>query len=206
MQKNVFQFNEGNAKMRETLGGKGANLAEMVNMGLPVPQGFTITTQACMNYLTNGNQLQDDLKEEIQQALHTLEEQSGKKFNDMTNPLLISVRSGAVFSMPGMMDTILNLGLNDQTVKVLAEKTGDERFAYDCYRRLLQMFGDVVYGIEANRFEQYLDYLKDQYQYQSDTDFTAADLKQIVKVYKEIYQEAIQKEFPQEPTDRKSVV
>lgn len=202
MQKNVFQFNEGNAKMRETLGGKGANLAEMVNMGLPVPQGFTITTQACMNYLTNGNQLQDDLKEEIQQALHTLEEQSGKKFNDMTNPLLISVRSGAVFSMPGMMDTILNLGLNDQTVKVLAEKTGDERFAYDCYRRLLQMFGDVVYGIEANRFEQYLDYLKDQYHYQSDTDFTADDLKQIVKVYKEIYQEAIQKEFPQEPTEQ----
>lgn len=202
MNQNVFQFYEGNAEMKSVLGGKGANLAEMVNLGLPVPPGFTISTGACMSYLANQEELGNDLKQEILTALGKLEEQHGKKFNDTQDPLLLSVRSGSVFSMPGMMDTILNLGLNDQTVEVLAEKTGDRRFAYDCYRRLLQMFGDVVYGIDKNRFEQYLDYLKDQYDYQSDTELTAEDLQQVVKAYQDIYEEAIHKSFPQEPMDQ----
>lgn len=202
MNQNVFQFYEGNAEMKSILGGKGANLAEMVNLGLPVPPGFTISTGACMSYLANQEELGNDLKQEILTALGKLEEQHGKKFNDTQDPLLLSVRSGSVFSMPGMMDTILNLGLNDQTVEVLAEKTGDRRFAYDCYRRLLQMFGDVVYGIDKNRFEQYLDYLKDQYDYQSDTELTAEDLQQVVKAYQDIYEETIHKSFPQEPMDQ----
>ncbi|WP_314208511.1 pyruvate, phosphate dikinase [Vagococcus salmoninarum] len=202
MNQNVFQFYEGNAEMKSILGGKGANLAEMVNLGLPVPPGFTISTGACMSYLANQEELGNDLKQEILAALGKLEEQHGKKFNDNQDPLLLSVRSGSVFSMPGMMDTILNLGLNDKTVEVLAEKTGDRRFAYDCYRRLLQMFGDVVYGIDKNRFEQYLDYLKDQYDYQSDTELTAEDLQQVVKAYQDIYEETIHKSFPQEPMDQ----
>lgn len=198
----VFQFDEGNATMKELLGGKGANLAEMVKLGLPVPPGFTISTSACMAYLTHQEQLSQELRQEILNALRTLEAAHGKKLNDDVDPLLVSVRSGSVFSMPGMMDTILNLGLNDQTVEALAQKTGDSRFAYDCYRRLLQMFGDVVYGIDKNRFEQYLDYLKDQYDYQSDTDLTADDLKQVVKAYQEIYHETIRQPFPQEPLEQ----
>ncbi|MBP1043150.1 pyruvate, phosphate dikinase [Vagococcus sp. BWB3-3] len=202
MTKHVFQFHEGNAEMKEILGGKGANLAEMVNLGLPVPPGFTISTAACMTYLGQQEQLSQELKEEILNGLRTLEEIHGKRLNDAVDPLLVSVRSGSVFSMPGMMDTILNLGLNDQTVESLAQKTGDPRFAYDCYRRLLQMFGDVVYGIDKNRFEQYMDYLKDQYDYQSDTELTAEDLKQVVKAYQDIYQETIHQEFPQSPIDQ----
>lgn len=202
MTKHVFQFHEGNAEMKEILGGKGANLAEMVNLGLPVPPGFTISTAACMTYLSQQEQLSQELKEEILNGLRTLEEIHGKRLNDAVDPLLVSVRSGSVFSMPGMMDTILNLGLNDQTVESLAQKTGDPRFAYDCYRRLLQMFGDVVYGIDKNRFEQYMDYLKDQYDYQSDTELTAEDLKQVVKAYQDIYQETIHQEFPQSPIDQ----
>ncbi len=202
MTKHVFQFHEGNAEMKDILGGKGANLAEMVNLGLPVPPGFTISTAACMTYLGQQEQLSQELKEEILNGLRTLEEIHGKRLNDAVDPLLVSVRSGSVFSMPGMMDTILNLGLNDQTVESLAQKTGDPRFAYDCYRRLLQMFGDVVYGIDKNRFEQYMDYLKDQYDYQSDTELTAEDLKQVVKAYQDIYQETIHQEFPQSPIDQ----
>lgn len=202
MNQQVFQFHEGNAEMKDILGGKGANLAEMVSLGLPVPPGFTITTEACMTYLNQQEQLSQSLRQEILNALRTLEEFHGKKFNDRLDPLLVSVRSGSVFSMPGMMDTILNLGLNDQTVEALGEKTGDFRFAYDCYRRLLQMFGEVVYGIEKHHFDHYLDYLKAQYDYQSDADLTAEDLKQVVKVYQEIYHETIHQSFPQDPLEQ----
>ncbi|WEG72932.1 pyruvate, phosphate dikinase [Vagococcus intermedius] len=202
MTKNVYQFHEGNASMKSLLGGKGANLAEMVKLGLPVPPGFTITTVACMDYLKNDEIFTETLKKEILNALTDLEVQHGQKFNDQENPLLLSVRSGAVFSMPGMMDTILNLGLNDQTVEVLANKTGDARFAYDCYRRLLQMFGNVVYGIDGNRFEQYLDYLKNQKGYQLDTELTAEDLKQVILSYKNIYEEVLQLSFPQDPKEQ----
>lgn len=202
MIKNVYQFHEGKADMKAILGGKGANLAEMVNLGLPVPPGFTISTAACMTYLNHQEQLSQELKEEILNGLRLLENRHGKKLNDEIDPLLVSVRSGSVFSMPGMMDTILNLGLNDQTVESLGRKTGDQRFAYDCYRRLLQMFGDVVFGIDKNRFEQYLVYLKDQYDYQSDTELTAEDLKQVVKAYQDIYRETIHQEFPQDPLEQ----
>lgn len=200
MDKQVFHFYEGNAEMKALLGGKGANLAEMVQLGLPVPPGFTITTAACMDYLAKGQVLTQGLKQEISTALTSLLANHQEKNKDEL--LLLSVRSGSVFSMPGMMDTILNLGLNDKTVEQLALKTGNRRFALDCYRRLLQMFGEVVYGIDGRRFEQYLGYVKDQAGYVEDTDLTEADLMEVVRVYQEIYQETIQKDFPQNPEEQ----
>lgn len=160
MTKFVYLFEEGNQEMKSLLGGKGANLAEMSRLGLPVPAGFTITTKACHDFFTHQRQLSNDLCTEIDLHIDKLETKMQKKFNDSKNPLLVSVRSGAVHSMPGMMDTILNLGLNDHTVDVLATITGNPRFAYDCYRRLIQMFGEVVMEIPGKQFEAYLDKLK----------------------------------------------
>jgi len=200
--KTVFNFSEGTKEMKDLLGGKGANLAEMTRLGLPVPQGFTLSTTACLEYLQQGGTLTDQRKGEVLSALEQLEAETGKKMGDSTRPLLVSVRSGSKFSMPGMMDTILNLGLNDQTVKGLAEKTNDERFAYDCYRRLLMMFGDVVFGIDKQRFEEQLDFYKKQKGYQVDTDLTGADWQNIVSVYKGIYEEQLQRSFPQAPQEQ----
>ena len=154
MKKYVYSFSEGNASMRELLGGKGANLAEMKNLGMPVPSGFTISTEACTDYYDNGEKISDEIKSQIIEALKVQEKESGKKFGDETNPLLVSVRSGARVSMPGMMDTILNLGLNDKTVLVLAKNSNNERFAYDCYRRFIQMYGEVAMGVDCVRFER----------------------------------------------------
>ena len=159
--KYVYLFNEGNADMRELLGGKGANLAEMTNIGLPVPPGLTITTEACNEYYVQNEQLPEGLEEELKKNLKTVEESIGKKLGDKENPLLVSVRSGAKISMPGMMDTILNLGLNDDTVEGMAAATGNRRFAMDCYRRFIQMFGDVAMGVDAALFENALADLKD---------------------------------------------
>ena len=146
----VYLFSEGSKEQKDLLGGKGANLAEMTKLGLPVPTGFTVTTEACLYYLNHGNQLIEEMKDQVMEAVETLSAKTGKKFGDLENPLLVSVRSGSKFSMPGMMDTVLNLGLNDQTVAALAENSQNERFAYDCYRRLLQMFGNVVMGMDNN--------------------------------------------------------
>ncbi|MEG0254384.1 pyruvate, phosphate dikinase [Vagococcus sp.] len=202
MTKRVYSFKEGNAEMKGLLGGKGANLAEMTRLGLPVPNGFTISTEACMDYLNNGQKFTEDLKEEIESYLGQLEKESGKAFNDKENMMLVSVRSGSKFSMPGMMDTVLNLGLNDENVEHLAAVTNDEAFAYDCYRRLLQMFGDVVYGIDTSHFENFLEFYKRKNRVQLDSDLTAAQLKEIVREYKRIYLEIKKQEFPQEPREQ----
>ena len=202
MTKRVYRFKEGNAEMKEILGGKGANLAEMTRLGLPVPDGFTISTEACMDYLNNGQAFTNELKQEIETYLKKLEESSGKAFNEKENMMLLSVRSGAKFSMPGMMDTVLNLGLNDENVEHLADITNDPAFAYDCYRRLLQMFGDVVYGIDTSHFENYLDFYKQKNKVLTDSDLTADQLKEIVREYKRIYLEIKKIEFPQEPKEQ----
>lgn len=156
----VYLFSEGSKEQKDLLGGKGANLAEMTKLGLPVPTGFTVTTEACLYYLNHGNQLISDMKDQVMDAVEKLSAKTGKKFGDMENPLLVSVRSGSKFSMPGMMDTVLNLGLNDQTVAALASNSQNERFAYDCYRRLLQMFGNVVMGMDNSDFENRITALK----------------------------------------------
>ena len=158
--KYVYLFKEGNGSMRELLGGKGANLAEMTNLGLPVPQGFTITTEACTQYYEDGRKINDDIQAEIYEYLGKMEEICGKKFADPENPLLVSVRSGARASMPGMMDTILNLGLNEEVVEVMAKKSGNPRWAYDCYRRFIQMYSDVVMEVGKKYFEQLIDKMK----------------------------------------------
>jgi len=202
MTKYVYLFKEGNAKMRELLGGKGANLAEMTNIGLPVPQGFTVTTEACTRYYEDGQTISDDIMKEINAALAKTEIICGKKFGDLENPFLVSVRSGARASMPGMMDTILNLGLNDVAVKGLAKQTGNERFAYDSYRRFIQMFSDVVMEIKKSNFESALNKMKEQKGAQFDTDLTAADLKEIVEIFKTIYKKEKGVEFPQEPKEQ----
>lgn len=194
--KKVFAFSEGSIEMKNLLGGKGANLAEMTRLGLPVPSGFTITTEACMDYLERG-EFSEELQTEIQHALKELELHTGKSFNDEQNLLLVSVRSGAVFSMPGMMDTILNLGLNDRSVETLAKLTNDSFFAYDCYRRLLQMFGDVVYGIEKHLFDETLAKLEQKF-LKKVTDFTVAELQETVQAFHQLYAKA-GKTFPQEP-------
>lgn len=199
MTKHVYSFKEGNATMRDLLGGKGANLAEMTRLGLPVPGGFTITTETCMTYLKNGCQLQATTLDEMAQHLQQLEKESGKEFNSKQNLMLLSVRSGSKFSMPGMMDTILNLGLNDVNVEYLKAETGNGTFAYDCYRRLLQMFGDVVYGISGQKFENYLSYYKQKQGVELDSDLTEDDLKNIVEEFKNIYIEVLNKPFPQDP-------
>ncbi len=182
--KYVYMFNEGAASMRELLGGKGANLAEMTNMGLPIPQGFTVTTEACTYYNENGKELSPEIKEQIDNALVVLEEKAGKKLGDDKNPLLVSVRSGARASMPGMMDTVLNLGLNDVSVKGLAKETNNERFAYDSYRRFIMMFADVVIGVNKSKFERRLDEYKESVGAKYDTELTADDLKKVTEEFK----------------------
>ncbi|MEG1922931.1 MAG: pyruvate, phosphate dikinase [Clostridia bacterium] len=199
MTKFVYLFNEGNGGMRELLGGKGANLAEMKNLGLPVPDGFTITTQACNKYYDDGKKLTDEIIEQIDKALVNMEEKLGKKLGDVKNPLLVSVRSGARASMPGMMDTILNLGLNDETVEGIAKLTNNPRFAYDSYRRFIQMFADVVMEIEKANFEKILQRVKTEKGVKLDTELDANDLKNIVKEFKAYYKQCKGEDFPQDP-------
>ncbi len=199
MAKWVYLFKEGNAEMRNLLGGKGANLAEMTGLGLPIPQGFTVTTEACTDYYNNGKQISDEIKEQIFTALAELEKLQGKTFGDTADPLLVSVRSGARASMPGMMDTILNLGLNDEAVEGFAKKTGNPRFAYDSYRRFIQMFSDVVMEMSKTFFEGILDEIKESKGAKFDTDLTADDLKEVIARYKAIYKEKMGEDFPQDP-------
>ena len=199
MTKYVYLFKEGNASMRNLLGGKGANLAEMTKIGLPVPQGFTVSTEACTRYYEDGKTIGEDIVEQIYAALAETEKVCGKKFGDLENPFLVSVRSGARASMPGMMDTILNLGLNDVAVKGLANLTENERFAYDSYRRFIQMFTDVVMEIPKSFFERVLDEIKESKGAKYDTDLNAEDMKEIVVRFKEIYKEKMGVEFPQDP-------
>ncbi|OQB24164.1 MAG: Pyruvate, phosphate dikinase [Firmicutes bacterium ADurb.Bin182] len=197
--KYVYLFNEGNAEMRNLLGGKGANLAEMTALGLPVPYGFTVTTEACTRYYADNKAISDDIAEQIYDALSKTEAAAGKKFAGAENPLLVSVRSGARASMPGMMDTILNLGLNDETVKGLAKLTGNERFAYDSYRRFIQMFSDVVMEVEKAKFDSIFDSVKKQNNCTLDTELNAEHLKQVVAMYKELYVREKGSPFPQDP-------
>ena len=199
MSKRVYLFNEGSADMRNLLGGKGANLAEMTNIGLPIPNGFTISTEACTDYYNDGQTINEDTQAQIFKALEWLEGVQGKKFGDTENPLLVSVRSGARASMPGMMDTILNLGLNDVSVKGFAAKTGNPRFAYDSYRRFIQMFSDVVMGMSKTFFDSILEAEKKAHGYVYDTELKAEDLQAVIGKYKEIYAEKMGEEFPQDP-------
>ena len=201
--KYVYLFKEGNANMRELLGGKGANLAEMTNLGLPIPQGFTVTTEACTEYYNDGKKINEEIQEQIFTALKKLEEMQGKKFGDNNDPLLVSVRSGARASMPGMMDTILNLGLNDVAVEGFAAKTGNPRFAYDSYRRFIQMYSDVVMEVPKSYFEKIIDELKEEKKVHYDTELTTEDLKELVKRFKAVYKEKMNgEEFPQNPTEQ----
>jgi pyruvate,orthophosphate dikinase len=199
MPKFVYLFEEGNEKMRELLGGKGANLAEMTNIGMPVPYGFTVTTEACNKFYEDGKKLSDEVIEQIFEALAKVEKKAGKKFGDPENPFLVSVRSGARASMPGMMDTILNLGLNDVAVEGLAKKTNNPRFAYDSYRRFIQMFSDVVMGLDKSKFERILDSIKEEKGIKYDNELTAADLKNIINKFKDFYKTQKNEEFPQDP-------
>lgn len=202
MKKFVYSFNEGSKDMRDLLGGKGANLAEMTKIGLPVPFGFTVTTEACNRYYEEGKTIGDDIVASIFEKLEDLEHVTGKKFGDISNPLLVSVRSGAKISMPGMMDTILNLGLNDKTVEGLAALTENPRFAYDSYRRFIQMFGDVVMEIEKKKFDAIFDGKKEEKGCEYDVDLTTEDLKEIIVGYKALVKEEMGREFPQEPKDQ----
>ena len=195
----VYLFNEGNAGMKNLLGGKGANLAEMTSLGIPVPQGFTVTTEACNKYYEDGKLISQDIINEIYEKLKVLEEETGKKFGSVTNPLLVSVRSGARVSMPGMMDTILNLGLNDDSVEALAKLTNNERFAYDSYRRFIQMFSDVVMGVEKRLFEDLIDKVKAKKGVYFDTDLDANDLKELVLEFKNLYKKEKNENFPTDP-------
>ena len=181
--KYVYQFNEGNGKMRELLGGKGANLAEMTNLGLPVPQGFTVTTEACTKYYEDGRKINDEIFAEIMKNIEIMEEKVGKKFGDKENPLLVSVRSGARASMPGMMDTILNLGLNEEVVEVIAAKSGNPRWAYDCYRRFIQMYSDVVMEVGKKYFEELIDEMKEKQGVTQDVELDADDLKELANQF-----------------------
>ena len=199
MSKMVYLFEEGNADMRNLLGGKGANLAEMTNLGLPIPQGFTVTTEACTDYYNNGRAISEDIQQQIFTALADLEKKQGKKFGDTENPLLVSVRSGARASMPGMMDTILNLGLNDVAVEGFAKKTGNPRFAYDSYRRFIQMFSDVVMEVPKSLFERVLDEIKAAKQVKFDMELTAEDLQEVIVRFKAIYKDKMGEDFPQDP-------
>jgi len=200
--KYVYNFLEGSKDMKELLGGKGANLAEMTNLGLPVPGGFTITTDACLSFLANKNTMSSLIKDQVRAAINELEASSKKQFNATDNPLFVSVRSGAKFSMPGMMDTILNLGLNDQSVVMLAEATGNELFAYDCYGRLLKMFGEVVFSISKHHFDEQFLFLKTQKGYETDDELKAHDMQQLVKIYQDIYVEVLHRPFPQSPEEQ----
>jgi len=202
MAKYVYLFSEGNASMRNLLGGKGANLAEMTGLGLPVPRGFTITTEACTRYYNDGEKIEKDIEDQIYEYLAKMEQIVEKQFGNPDNPLLVSVRSGARASMPGMMDTILNLGLNDVVVEGLAKLTNNPRFAYDSYRRFIHMFSDVVMGIEKNKFEHLLEEMKKNKGVKLDTELDANDLKQLVEQYKELYKKEIGTEFPQDPKEQ----
>ncbi len=197
-----YLFSEGNANMRELLGGKGANLAEMTNIGLPVPQGFTITTEACTQYYEDGRKINDDIMAEIDEYIVKMEEITGKKFGDMENPLLVSVRSGARASMPGMMDTILNLGLNEDVVNAIAEKSGNPRWAWDCYRRFIQMYSDVVMEVGKKYFEELIDKMKEAKGVELDVELTAEDLKELASQFKAEYKEKIGKDFPTDPKEQ----
>jgi pyruvate,orthophosphate dikinase len=197
--KYVYLFKEGNAKMRNLLGGKGANLAEMTNLGIPVPQGFTVSTEACVKYYTDDKKISEDVKNQIDEALQKLEEITGKRFGSSKAPLLVSVRSGARVSMPGMMDTILNLGLNDNTVETIAQLTNNPRFAYDSYRRFVQMFSDVVMGIEKRKFENLIEQAKEENGVKYDTELSSEDLKKLVAQFKALYKKEIGENFPEDP-------
>ena len=202
MKKYVYLFSEGNKDMRNLLGGKGANLAEMTGIGLPVPQGFTVTTEACTQYYEDGKMISDDIKGQIVEHVKKLEEITGRTLGDPKNPLLVSVRSGARISMPGMMDTVLNLGLNDEVAKEFAATTGNERFVYDSYRRFIQMFADVVMGFPKSDFEHKFDAIKEEKGVEFDTELTAEDLKEVVAVYKEAYKAHAGVDFPQDPIEQ----
>lgn len=202
MTKYIYAFDEGQKSMKDLLGGKGANLAEMKRLGLPVPDGFTLTTEACIEYLKHGFKVPEALSEQLNSQLAAFSQRTEKSFSSEEQLLLVSVRSGAKISMPGMMDTILNLGLNDDNVKKLAAKTNDARFAYDCYRRLLQMFGEVVYGIPMNAFDTYFNAYKTQHEYQNDADIPAEGLQEICEHFKGVYLDEVYKPFPQEPFDQ----
>ena len=198
----VYLFKEGNASMRELLGGKGANLAEMTSLGLPVPQGFTITTEACTQYYEDGRQINEEIQSQINEYIGKMEEITGKKFGDKENPLLVSVRSGARASMPGMMDTILNLGLNETVVNVIAEKSGNARWAWDCYRRFIQMYSDVVMEVGKKYFEELIDKMKADKGVTQDVDLTAEDLKELASQFKAEYKEKIGEDFPDDPKEQ----
>ena len=198
--KYVYLFKEGNATMRELLGGKGANLAEMTNLGLPIPQGFTVTTEACIKYYEDGEKISEEILHQIFAALRELENMTGKKFADANNSLLVSVRSGARASMPGMMDTILNLGINDTVVTSMAQK--NERFAYDSYRRFIQMYSDVVKEVPKDLFESEIDKAKQRKGVKQDTELDANDLRELIDVFKDIYKNNIGDDFPQDPIEQ----
>lgn len=202
MHKYVYLFTEGNADMRNLLGGKGANLAEMTNIGLPVPQGFTITTEACTQYYEDGREINDDIQKQINEYIVKMEEITGKKFGDKENPLLVSVRSGARASMPGMMDTILNLGLNEEVVETLAEKSGNPRWAWDCYRRFIQMYSDVVMEVGKKYFEELIDKMKEEKGVKQDVDLDADDLKELANQFKAEYKAKIGNDFPDDPKEQ----
>src|SRR5258706_8986633 len=206
MKKYVYSFGNGTADgdgtMKDVLGGKGAGLAEMSRAGVPVPPGFTISTEVCNIFFQNGNKVPDEINQQVLAALGKLEAQIGKKLGDPENPLLVSVRSGAKFSMPGMMNTILNLGLNDETVVGLAKKSGNPRFAYDSYRRFIQMFGEVALNIDMEKFDHIFDSRKHKAKAKLDTDLSAADLQAIIADYKKLVQKETKKPFPQDPHEQ----
>ncbi len=202
MAKWVYMFTEGNATMRNLLGGKGSNLAEMTNLGLPVPQGFTITTEACTQYYEDGEKINDEIMDQIMESITKMEEVTGKKFGDKENPLLVSVRSGARASMPGMMDTILNLGLNEEVVEVLAAKSGNPRWAWDCYRRFIQMYSDVVMEVGKKYFEELIDKMKEEKGVTQDVDLTAEDLQVLAGQFKDEYKKMLGEEFPTDPKEQ----
>ena len=200
--KYVYLFSEGNGSMRELLGGKGANLAEMTGLGMPVPQGFTITTEACTQYYEDGEKINDEIMAQIMEYIVKMEEITGKKFGDLENPLLVSVRSGSRASMPGMMDTILNLGLNEEVVEVMANKSGNPRWAYDCYRRFIQMYSDVVMEVGKKYFEELIDKMKEEKGVTQDVDLTAEDLKTLAEQFKAEYKAKIGTDFPSDPKEQ----
>ncbi|MBR5942942.1 MAG: pyruvate, phosphate dikinase, partial [Clostridia bacterium] len=200
--KYVYLFSEGNGKMRELLGGKGANLAEMTNLGLPVPQGFTISTEACTQYYEDGRRINEEIQAQIMEYIEKMEAITGKKFGDLENPLLVSVRSGARASMPGMMDTILNLGLNEKVVNVIAAKSNNPRWAWDCYRRFIQMFSDVVMEVGKKYFEQLIDAMKERKGVTYDTELTADDLKELANQFKGEYKKQLGRDFPDDPKEQ----
>ena len=202
MKKYVYAFSEGNKDMRNLLGGKGANLAEMMSIGLPVPRGFTVTTEACNKYYEDNQVIAEEIKEEIFKSLDDLEKLTGKKMGDLTNPLLVSVRSGARASMPGMMDTVLNLGLNDEVAREFGKITNNKRFAYDSYRRFIMMFADVVKGYSKSSFERILDKIKEEKNAKYDTDLNEDDMYEVAMKFKDVYKELAKVEFPQDPKEQ----